>query len=55
MQGIPMLAKMGLQRAASPCTGARGRASGGCKSGSSHPPLLTAAAGGKREKWKTLI
>ncbi|MGZ3610136.1 MAG: hypothetical protein ACXVBU_08740 [Ktedonobacteraceae bacterium] len=27
---------------------------GGCNSGSSHPPLFPAAAGGKREKWKAL-
>ena len=35
-------------KGASPFAGARGRASGGCKSGSSHLPLLPAAAGGKR-------
>ncbi len=49
-----MLGKKGMAKGGSPCAGARGRASGGCNSGSSQPPLLPAAAGGKREHWKAL-
>ena len=40
-----MLAKKGLQRAASPLPE---------REVSSHPPLLPAAAGGKKENWKAL-
>ncbi len=40
-----MLAKKGLQRAARPVPE---------REVSSHPPLLPAAAGGKREHWKAL-
>jgi len=42
-QGFPMLAKRGLQRAASPVPE---------REVSSHPPLLPTAAGGKRRSGK---